>query len=74
MKRSWHNSFRNPLIVKAKFGQTLFMALLLGLLYLQLGLDQEDIQNRQGALFFITVNGLFSATMGTPKDMNWLFV
>lgn len=63
MKRSWHNSFRNPLIVKAKFGQTLFMALLLGLLYLQLGLDQEDIQNRQGALFFVTVNGLFSATM-----------
>jgi len=36
----------------------------MGLIYLQLGHDQEGIQDREGALFFVAVNGLMSSTMG----------
>eukprot|EP00741_Cyanophora_paradoxa_P002545 tig00000605_g2469.t1 len=63
-KRTLKNVFRNRLILRAKFGQMLFMALLCGLIYLRVGTDQYSIQNRNGAMFFIAVNNVMSAAMG----------
>lgn len=51
-------------MIRAAFGQTLFMALLCGLIYLNLGNDQKSTQDRQGSLFFIVANGIMSTTMG----------
>jgi ABC-type multidrug transport system permease subunit len=57
--RASKNALRNKLIVKAKLGQTLFLGILVGLIFLQLGDDQRSIQNRNGSLFFLAVNSLF---------------
>eukprot|EP00741_Cyanophora_paradoxa_P002580 tig00000605_g2503.t1 len=63
-KRALRNVLRNKLILRAKLAQTLFMALLCGLIYLRVGTDQYSIQNRNGALFFITTSSVMSAIMG----------
>eukprot|EP00127_Corallochytrium_limacisporum_P002802 Clim_evm15s141 gene=Clim_evmTU15s141 len=63
--RNSANALRNPLIVRAKFGSTIFIALIMGLIYLDIGLDQESVQGRLGSLFFIAVNYVFSAAIGT---------
>jgi len=36
----------------------------MGLIFLQLGHDQRGIQDREGSLFFVAVNGLMTSTMG----------
>jgi hypothetical protein len=59
-RRAWLNQNRNPLMIRAAFGQTIFMALLCGLIYLNLGNDQTSTQDRQGSLFFIIANGIMS--------------
>jgi hypothetical protein len=46
---------RNKLILRGKLGQTIFMALLVGLIYLRIGTGPTSIQGRTGALFFLTV-------------------
>ncbi|MEI8296373.1 MAG: ABC transporter permease [Alphaproteobacteria bacterium] len=56
MQRAWKNALRNPLLVKAKIGQALFMGFLLGLIYQGDGMKthQAGIQNRTGVLFFMS--------------------
>ncbi|KAF0688348.1 Aste57867_20028 [Aphanomyces stellatus] len=51
---------RDTLGFKARLGQTLFISLMVGLIYLQLTLDQPGIQSYSGALFFMVVNQFFS--------------
>lgn len=62
--RAWYNQIRNPLILKASFGQTMFMSLLVGLIWLRIDNDQSTIQDRNGALFFMAANGTMTATIG----------
>lgn len=51
---------RNPMSTYVLVIQTLFMGLLMGSIYFDLGLDQSSIQNRLGALFFVVTNQSFS--------------
>jgi ATP-binding cassette subfamily G (WHITE) protein 1 len=66
MRRAWKNALRNPLLVKAKIGQALFMAVLLGLIYQgdAMKTHQAGIQNRTGVLFFMSINQVMSAAIG----------
>lgn len=52
MWRSWLHFIRTPFVTRARLFQTVFVALLVGLLYLQIGYGQASVQNREGALFF----------------------
>ena len=47
-KRSFVALMRSPTATKAQIGQTIFMALLIGTIYLGLKHDQPSIQNRMG--------------------------
>jgi len=63
-QRAFRNAWRNKLMLKGRFAQTIFLSVLIGLIYLQLGADQQGIQNREGSLFFVAVNGVMTSTMG----------
>lgn len=56
---------RDRIGFQAAVFQTLFISLVVGLIYLQLDLNQKGIQNFVGALFFIVVNQTFSAANPT---------
>ena len=58
--RNFSHLLREPLKVRAALGQTMFFAILMGLIYLQLDNDQAGVQDRQGALFFLLVNSAMS--------------
>lgn len=58
--RSLKNEFRNPLSSFVALGRTLFMALLVGALYFDIGLNAPSaIYDRQGCIFFILINQTF---------------
>jgi ABC-type multidrug transport system permease subunit len=63
-QRALKNAWRNKLMLKGRFAQTIFLGVLMGLIFLQLGTDQRGIQDRQGSLFFVAVNGIMTSTMG----------
>ncbi|KAI8851750.1 ABC-2 type transporter-domain-containing protein [Chytridium lagenaria] len=65
-KRASKNAFRNPLVVQAKLGQSVVIALIIGILYYGTGTDYgySGAQNRQGMLFFTAVNMVMSSTIG----------
>jgi len=63
-QRAFKNAWRNKLMVKRRFFQTIFLGVLMGLIFLQLVDDQRGIQDREGSLFFIAVNGMMTSTMG----------
>ncbi|TYZ65851.1 hypothetical protein PybrP1_007529, partial [[Pythium] brassicae (nom. inval.)] len=56
---------RDKLAFRAAIFQTLFISLIVGLIYLQLDLNQTGIQNFVGAFFFTVVNQTFSAANPT---------
>ncbi|TPX54723.1 hypothetical protein PhCBS80983_g05801 [Powellomyces hirtus] len=63
--RETKNAKRNPLILRAKLGQTLILSLIIGLLYLNTK-DKTGFaanQNRTGVLFFLVINQVMSSTM-----------
>eukprot|EP00123_Amoebidium_parasiticum_P014061 comp22305_c0_seq1/m.33111 comp22305_c0_seq1/g.33111 ORF comp22305_c0_seq1/g.33111 comp22305_c0_seq1/m.33111 type:complete len:668 (-) comp22305_c0_seq1:89-2092(-) len=62
-RRAAKNAWRNKMIIRVKLVQYLSMAVLVGLIYWQVGTSQESIQNRQGALFFVCLNGFMSSAM-----------
>jgi ATP-binding cassette subfamily G (WHITE) protein 1/ATP-binding cassette subfamily G (WHITE) protein 2 len=57
-------TFREPLKIRASLAQSIVLSLLVGLVYLQISDDQQSVQDRQGALFFVTVNQFLSAVVG----------
>lgn len=63
---------RDPMMTYARLMQTLFLALVVGFLYLRVGDDQRSIQDREGALFFIVVNqamgGLMNVLVMFPTE------
>jgi ABC-type multidrug transport system permease subunit len=60
----FHQTFREPLKIRASLAQSIVLSLLVGLVYLQINDDQQSVQDRQGALFFVTVNQFLSAVVG----------
>ncbi|KAF4142448.1 ABC-2 type transporter [Phytophthora infestans] len=52
---------RDRLGFRAAIFQTLFISLIVGLIYLQLDLDQKGIQNFTGGFFFLIVNQTFGS-------------
>lgn len=54
------SSLRNPIETRITFIQTSVIALMFGLIYFQLDLDQLGIQNINGVLFLLLLNSSFS--------------
>ncbi|XP_072315166.1 broad substrate specificity ATP-binding cassette transporter ABCG2 [Eucyclogobius newberryi] len=61
LQRTFKNLVLNPQTSIAQVAVTLFLALVVGALFFGVQNDQSGIQNRFGALFFITVNQCFSS-------------
>ena len=58
--RSFLGSSRNPLETKISLIQTVVIAVLFGLIYLRLKVDQDGVQNINGVLFLLITNQSFS--------------
>lgn len=58
------DSLRDPLQLRILFSQTLVMAVVYGLIYLRLEMDQEGIQNMNGVLFICLLNCSFGTLFG----------
>jgi len=63
--RAFRDALRNPFKLHARTGQALFVSIFCGLVYLQLGLDNNGIVDRKGALFFLCAGGIMNSCMGT---------
>ncbi|XP_078147893.1 broad substrate specificity ATP-binding cassette transporter ABCG2-like isoform X1 [Centroberyx gerrardi] len=61
LKRTFRNLMLNPQTSVAQVAVTLFLALVVGAIFFDVKDDQSGMQNRFGALFFITVNQCFSS-------------
>ncbi|KAJ0393262.1 hypothetical protein ATCC90586_011719 [Pythium insidiosum] len=64
-KRNFVQLSRDPLAFRASVFASLFVSLMVGLIYLQLDLNQRGVQNFVGAFFFLIVNQVFSAANPT---------
>ncbi|CAL9700018.1 unnamed protein product [Knipowitschia caucasica] len=60
MKRTFQNLLLNPQTSVAQVTVHIFLALIVGAIFYSVKDDQSGIQNRMGALFFITTNQCFS--------------
>lgn len=60
------NYYRNPMVTYVQLFSTVFFAVLVGLIYLQIADTLSALQDRLGALFFIMTNQCF----GTIGSMN----
>ncbi|CAD8049574.1 unnamed protein product [Paramecium sonneborni] len=63
-QRSFLNEIRNPMDVKLKIFQSIVNAIMLMLVYSDLGKYNEGLQNRFGALFFICTANAFGGIQG----------
>lgn len=61
LKRTFRNLMLNPQTSFAQVAVTMFLALVVGAIFFDVQNDQSGMQNRFGALFFITVNQCFSS-------------
>uniref|UniRef100_A0A3P8U467 ATP-binding cassette, sub-family G (WHITE), member 2a n=1 Tax=Amphiprion percula TaxID=161767 RepID=A0A3P8U467_AMPPE len=61
LKRTFRNLMLNPQTSVAQVAVTLFLALVIGAIFLNVQENESGIQNRFGALFFVTVNQCFSS-------------
>ncbi|XP_034168024.2 broad substrate specificity ATP-binding cassette transporter ABCG2 [Pangasianodon hypophthalmus] len=61
LKRTFRNLMLNPQTSFAQVGVTLFLALIVGAIFFNVPDDTSGIQNRMGALFFITTNQCFGS-------------
>eukprot|EP00698_Gefionella_okellyi_P019109 TRINITY_DN580_c0_g2_i1.p1 TRINITY_DN580_c0_g2~~TRINITY_DN580_c0_g2_i1.p1 ORF type:complete len:1354 (-),score=287.08 TRINITY_DN580_c0_g2_i1:518-4579(-) len=71
MQRQWRNQTRQPITTLVRGGQNVVFAVLIGLLYLHLGFEQQDVQNRTGALFWIL---MFTTFAGVNSLLNTFHV
>lgn len=62
--RSFTSSSRNPMETRIMIIQTLFIAIMFGLIFLQIELDQIGVQNINGVLFLLLTNSSFSNIFG----------
>ncbi|XP_043086116.1 broad substrate specificity ATP-binding cassette transporter ABCG2-like isoform X2 [Puntigrus tetrazona] len=61
LKRTFRNLMLNPQTSFAQIGVMIFLALVVGAIFFGVEKNSSGIQNRMGALFFITTNQCFSA-------------
>ncbi|XP_056155975.1 broad substrate specificity ATP-binding cassette transporter ABCG2-like isoform X2 [Lampris incognitus] len=61
LKRTFKNLMLNPQTSVAQIAVTTFLALIVGSIFYDVQDNQSGVQNRFGALFFITVNQCFSS-------------
>uniref|UniRef100_A0AAQ5YIZ9 ABC transporter domain-containing protein n=1 Tax=Amphiprion ocellaris TaxID=80972 RepID=A0AAQ5YIZ9_AMPOC len=61
LKRTFRNLMLNPQTSVAQLAVTLFLALVIGAIFFNVQENESGIQNRFGALFFVTVNQCFSS-------------
>ena len=59
------NEVRNSAANFARVAQSIFMAVVLGILYFQIDTDQSTVADRNGLFFFIIINASFNETMPT---------
>ncbi|KAF0686053.1 Aste57867_22147 [Aphanomyces stellatus] len=52
---------RDHMAFKARFFQSIFISVIVGLIYLRLSMNQTGIQSFSGVLFFISINQVFSS-------------
>nr|UOU03354.1 ATP-binding cassette subfamily G-like 4 [Brachionus rubens] len=62
--RSFLSTIRNPMETKILAIQSAFIAIVFGLIYLRLDLNQEGVQNINGVLFLLITNASFSNMFG----------
>ncbi|XP_052810071.1 protein white-like isoform X2 [Mya arenaria] len=62
--RSWKTTIREPMVVRVRVAQTLMLGLILGVIYLQLDINQEGVMNINGVLFLMLTNMTFSNVFG----------
>lgn len=62
--RSVKTTVREPMVVRVRLVQAIILSLILGLIYLQLNLDQEGVQNINGVLFLMLINMTITNMMG----------
>ncbi|KAG2392252.1 hypothetical protein C9374_012504 [Naegleria lovaniensis] len=63
--RALINIIRDRKVTMAKLFQNLTMSLLIGLIFLQLGYSQTNVQDRIGVLFFICTNQFLNSAMSS---------
>ncbi|GMH87049.1 hypothetical protein TrST_g1515 [Triparma strigata] len=64
LQRSFREATRNPMRVRAQFGQNIMFSLIISSIWWQLSSTQDGIQDRNGVLFFLAANGMMSSIMG----------
>ncbi|CAG7696963.1 unnamed protein product [Allacma fusca] len=62
--RCWKTQFKDPMAVTVRTVTTIFLALLVGVIYLGQDNDQEGIMNINGALFLMLTNVTFQNVFG----------
>lgn len=54
-QRRWWDLLRDRMKIRMQFSQYIMFSILIGLIFLQLGSDQNSVQDRKGSLFFVCV-------------------
>eukprot|EP00762_Andalucia_godoyi_P008164 ANDGO_07428.mRNA.1 ABC transporter G family member ARB_01379 len=72
VKRNMLSSSRNRFVMSLRLAQTLFLSMIVGLIFLQLDTDQKGVQNREGALFLsataMIMSGITSCLFVFPRE------
>lgn len=71
--RSFISSSRNPMETRIIFAQTIFIAVMFGLIFLRQELDQNGVQNINGVIFLLLMNSsasnIFSVVNTFPAEI-----
>ncbi|XP_060607955.1 protein white-like [Ruditapes philippinarum] len=63
-ERSWKTTVREPMVARVRFVQTILLSIVLGLIYLQLDVDQRGVMDINGVLFLMITNMTFTNVFG----------
>lgn len=64
LQRAFNDVRRNPMRGKAPVFQAVFSALIITVIWWDVGNDQNSVQDRAGVIFFLAANGLMQNVMG----------
>ncbi|BFY98580.1 hypothetical protein BsWGS_01620 [Bradybaena similaris] len=71
--RSWTSQYRDQMLFWTRLFQTVFMALILGLIYFDLDINQKGVTDINGGLFIIVTNisftNMFAVLTSFPEEM-----
>eukprot|EP00386_Alphamonas_edax_P006285 GDKI01020409.1.p1 GENE.GDKI01020409.1~~GDKI01020409.1.p1 ORF type:complete len:748 (-),score=215.91 GDKI01020409.1:73-2316(-) len=63
-QRATINTRRDPVLFRARLGQSVVLGLIMGLVYIRLDNTQTAVQSRNGAIFFLLINQSMLSVMG----------